>query len=97
MDNMMNASNAPATCATTPYLIWCSVIEEVLCGHGVSGDWLREPTQRGRMLRYYHAGEPAWMACDSLFQFWKGVARAAREDQDGMNHIRKAARNARKD
>jgi hypothetical protein len=97
MTAMIPAHNAPATCATTPYLIWTAVIEEVLCNHGVRGDWLREPQQRGRMMRYYHAGEPAWIACDALFRFWRGVERATREDQDGMDHIRKAASVAKVD
>lgn len=96
-DMAINLSPAyhTATAATTPYLIWVAAIEEVLTAHGVSGDWLRDAAQRGRFIRYYHAGEPAWMAADALYQFWLGVARAAREDADGLSSIRKAARNAR--
>jgi hypothetical protein len=94
MEINLSPAYITATATTTPLIIWVSAIEEVLCKNGVSGDWLREPTQRGRMIRYYHAGEAAWMAADSLYQFWLGVARASREGQDGMNHIR-AARNAR--
>jgi hypothetical protein len=72
-----------------------SAIDEVLTGHGVRGEWLREPAQRGRFIRYYHAGEPAWMAADSIYQFWVGTQRAERESQDGFVFLRKAARDAR--
>jgi hypothetical protein len=95
MVNKLSPGYHSATAVTTPYLIWVSAIEEVLVANGVSGEWLREPAQRGRFVRYYHAGEAAWMAADALYQFWLGIARAAREDADGFSHIRKAARHAR--
>lgn len=94
MANSLSPAYHAATAATTPYLIWVSVIEEALTTHGVSGEWLREPSQRGRFMRYYHAGEAAWMAADALYQFWVGVQRAERESRDGLSYIRKAARDA---
>lgn len=81
-----------ATAATTPYLHWVAAIEEVLNAHGVCGEWLREPAQRGRLIRYYHAGEAAWMAADALYQFWVGAQRAEREDHDGRELLRAAHR-----
>ena len=81
---------APATRENTHSLLWVSAIHEVLCNHGVSGDWLRESPQRERLFRYYHAGEPAGMAADALYQFWLGHERAKREDADGMNCLRSA-------
>lgn len=83
------------TAATTPYLYWVAAIEDVLVAHGVCAEWLREPAQRGRFIRYYHAGEAAWMAADSLWQFWQGVQRAERESRDGFDFLRKAVRDAR--
>lgn len=84
-----------ATSQTMPYLHWVHAIELAAIELGVSAEWLREPQQRERLNRYYVAGEPAWMALDSIGRFWEGVQRARREDADGLNHIRQAARGAR--
>jgi hypothetical protein len=92
MVNNLSPAYHSATATTTPYLFWVAAIEEALVANGVSGEWLRESAQRDRFVRYYHAGESAWMAADTLHQFWLGIARAAREDADGFSHIRKAAR-----
>ncbi len=91
---VMNISPAyrSATATTTPYLLWVAAIEEVLTSHGVRGEWLREPAQRGRFIRYYHAGEQAWMAADALYQFWVGTQRAEREAHDGRGALRSAYR-----
>lgn len=78
-----------------PFIHWAHAIELAAIESGVSAEWLRAPRQRERLNRYYTAGEPAWMALDSMRQFWAGVLRAEREDADGFTAIRRAARDAR--
>jgi hypothetical protein len=85
-----------ATGQTMNFLHWAHAIELAAIELGVSAEWLREPKQRERLNRYYVAGEPAWMALDSIDQFWRGVQRASREDADGFGHIRAAAKAARR-
>jgi hypothetical protein len=79
-----------------PFIHWAHAIELAAIELGVSAEWLREPQQRERLNRYHHAGEPAWMALDSIARFWDGVQRARREDADGFGHIRAAAKAARR-
>jgi hypothetical protein len=86
---------AKATRETMPCHIWMCSVEDAVIALGVSGDWLREPRQRERMNRAHSAGEPVWMAADAILQFWTGEQRAKRVDDDGMGHIRAAARRAK--
>jgi hypothetical protein len=81
-----------ATGQTMNFLHWSHAIELAAIELGISAEWLREPQQRERLNRYHAAGEPAWMALDSMRQFWEGVQRARREDADGFSHIRAAAK-----
>lgn len=82
---------APGTNRTMPSHIWLSEVENAVIALGVSGEWLREPQQRQRMNRYHSAGEPVWMAADSMLAFWRGRQLATVQDQDGLAHIRAAA------
>lgn len=84
-----------ATQATTPRHFWLHAVSVALAAKGVDMEWLRESAQHERLVRYYNAGEAAWMAIDTMAQFWAGKQRADREDADGFAHIMRAARAAR--
>lgn len=92
---LLGGHAALATSATMPSHLWFCAVEDAVIALGVSGDWLRETTQRARLNRYHSAGEPVWMAADSMLWFWRGRQLAALADQDGLAHIRAAARSAK--
>lgn len=83
------------TSATTPRHLWMDTVTTAAIALGIGPEWLRESQQRGRLNRYYSAGEPAWMAVDAIRQFWSGLQRAAIADQDGLGAIRAAVKGAR--
>ena len=75
-----------------PTHIWMDAVTAAVMPFGVMAEWLREPTQRARMNRFHSAGEPVWMAAESMIEFWRGEQRAAREDADGFGVMRAAIR-----
>lgn len=88
----MDIAYRDATESTCPRHFWMHAVSVELVRLGVSTEWLREVQQRNRLVRYYNAGEAAWMAVDTMVQFWRGKQRAEREDADGFAAIRRAAR-----
>jgi len=74
---------------TTPWHIWHHHLR--CAAHGVPSEvW---DAQRERIARWYAAGEPVWMAADSLRQFARGARIAAMESAD-RDVIRSAWRSA---
>jgi hypothetical protein len=93
--HLLGGQAANATKATMPCHIWMHEVEAAAIAAGVSGDWLRESEQRARMNRYQSAGEPVWMAADSMIQFWQGRQAAAKDDSESLRRIlRDAVRRA---
>jgi hypothetical protein len=62
---------------TTPFHIWKDAVLTAAAATNAEAEPYRE-----RILRWYQAGEPAWMAGDSLKAFVRGARKAANEPDD---------------
>lgn len=80
------------TKATMPIHIWLHSVELTAIRHGASVAGLE--SAHAKLISWFNAGEPVWMAADALLQWARGYDRAQREQADGFAHIR-AARTAR--
>lgn len=65
-----------ATVDTTPWHIWSDAVYAIA---GVSIEEGQKYATRERVQRMFQAGEPAWMAADTVFAFVEGGRKAARE------------------
>jgi hypothetical protein len=81
------------TRATMPMHIWLHSVELTAIRHGASVAGIA--SANGKLVSWFNAGEPVWMAVGSLLQLAAGYDRAQREQADGFAHIRRAARLAR--
>jgi hypothetical protein len=88
-------ANANTTNATCPRHIWISYVLLAAIERGVNPGWLQKAPMYSRIATAYHSGEPVWMCVDSMLKFWRGYELAKMEAQDGLNHIRAAATEAR--
>lgn len=71
----------PGTKDTVPYHIWAHEVEAAAIKSGAEGRFVRaeRAENKGRMRRWYEAGEPIWMAADTLKAFAKGQKIAHNE------------------
>ena len=61
MDNIRNVTRESA-----PFHIWREHVTTLAAVAGVDPEFTRTESIRGRLLRAYQAGEPAWMMADEL-------------------------------
>lgn len=71
------------TCETTPRHIWMHAVFELA---GASMDDMETFCTRARLNRWYRAGEPVWMAADSLAKFVADGKRHERIDRE-VNYL----------
>lgn len=83
----------PATIETCPLHIWK---HEVIVDSGMPAidDRQWQQTMNSRLIMWYRAGEPVWMAAGSLLEFARGYKRAQAEER-GHEVIRTARRTAK--
>ncbi len=81
------------TKVTMPMHIWMHSVELTAIRHGASVAGVE--SAHGKLVAWFNAGEPVWMAAGSLLQLARGFDRAKRELADGFTHVRLAARMAR--
>lgn len=83
----------PATAETCPLHIWK---HEVILDAGMPAiddpEWRQ--TMNARLISWYQAGEPVWMAASALLQFARGYIRA-QTDQRAREAIRAARGSAK--
>lgn len=79
---MIDTSNT-STSATTPAHIW---VHEVVTLAAVSVEEMESYCGRDRVLMWYDAGEPVWMAADSLRHFVKSGKTHARAERE-INYL----------
>lgn len=77
------------TKATMPARIWNYSVELTAIRHGAS--LVGIDASRHKLAPWFNAGEPVWMAADSLLQLARGYDRCQREHADGFSTLRKAA------
>lgn len=63
MTPRINPAVHTGTCSTTPAHIWVATVVELA---GVSVEQMETHCTRARLHRWYAAGEPTWMAAESL-------------------------------
>ena len=78
------------TKTTMPMHIWMHSVELTAIRHGASVSGVE--SAHSKLVTWFNAGEPVWMAAGSLLQMARGFDRAQREQADGFTHIRRAAR-----
>jgi hypothetical protein len=81
------------TKATMPLHIWMHSVELTAIRHGASVAGVE--SAHAKIVSWFNAGEPVWMAAGSLLELARGYDRAQLEQADGFTHIRRAARMAR--
>jgi hypothetical protein len=81
------------TKATMPMHIWLHSGELTALRNGASVAGVE--SAHAKLVAWFNAGEPVWMAAGSLLELAKGYDRAQREQADGFTHVRRAARMAR--
>lgn len=80
---------------TMPMHIWMHSVELTALRHGASLAGIE--SAHGKVVSWFNAGEPVWMAAGSLLQMARGFDRAQREQADGFAYIRSAARTAERE
>ncbi len=78
-----------ATNETCPIHIW---MHESVVDAGVSVEQADAAVTRERLIRWYNAGEPVWMAAQSIKIMVNDMRVAARAAHDGRSAIRAAHR-----
>ncbi len=82
----------PATSEPCPLHIWK---HEVIVDSSMpaidDAEW--QQTMNARLISWYRAGEPVWMAASSLLQFAIGYQRAQRDDREVIRAAHRAAKN----
>lgn len=94
MSNLFNKTRNLATRETAPYHIW---LHSVLTDAGVSFEQAEAAVTRDRLVRWYQAGEPVWMAADGARDMVRGAAIAAAAAKDGLDVLRAAYRAGKAD
>lgn len=75
------SKNHNMTNETTSWLIWESAVWDAAIAAVGNSSWVEEArkTQRHRLVLWYQAGEPIWMAADGLRQIANGLRLAERD------------------
>jgi hypothetical protein len=76
------------TKTTMPLHIWLHSVELTAIRHGASVAGVE--SVHAKLVLWFNAGEPVWMAAGSLLQLARGYDRAQRENADGRAVIRDA-------
>jgi hypothetical protein len=75
---------------TMPLHIWLHSVILTAIRHGATNEGAESARQKA--VFYYTAGEPVWMAAQSVLELARGFERARRENADGFAQVRSAHR-----